>query len=403
MAVVALICVAAGTWQIERFNQSVRDNDALKHNAHAAAVPFSAALAPLVGDGPTPGRNAIRYRTVTVDGTYLDAAPQFLRNQSLDGINGYYVLNPLRTASGVVLVVRGFVAAADDGGVPTTVPAPPAGTEHVTGRLQTPTSKNDDAGQLSDGQLESINPAQQAARLGAPVYDTYLTLNAGQPGTTGLSVLPDPDLSNPAGGAVEPQHFAYIIQWYLFALLALAAPFAIGRHEVRQAQLRFLGFDPDDEEFGLEPADRPQVGAGAGALVRREDGTLVRPDRATPEQWERAVQLADRYGRSLGIGRSTPVAPRPRRAGPAEQAPRVPARMPDSAAQPHRSPDAYHGAYNDHLWQLALADGATPKVPLPPKSAPPPLEPRGLDGSAPSVDSPRSDPEVGEPRSPDQA
>ncbi len=54
------------------------------------------------------------------------------------------------------------------------------------------------------------------------------------------------------------------------------------------------------------------------------------------------------------------------------------------ANQPHRSNDAYHGAYNDYLWQLGLADGATPtvSVPLlmqsydPPPGQPPPSAPR---------------------------
>ena len=43
MIVLALGCVAAGTWQIFRFEQSVRDNNALTANAHAAAVPLTAA------------------------------------------------------------------------------------------------------------------------------------------------------------------------------------------------------------------------------------------------------------------------------------------------------------------------------------------------------------------------
>jgi hypothetical protein len=37
--------------------------------------------------------------------------------------------------------------------------------------------------------------------------------------------------------------------------------------------------------------------------------------------------------------------------------------------------DAYHSAYNDYLWQLALADGATPPVstPLPTNGTTSPL------------------------------
>ena len=74
-----------------------------------------------------------------------------------------------------------------------------------------------------------------------PIYNGYAELEAGQPGTAGPPRdARSPDLSNPAGGALEPQHFAYIIQWYLFALLALAAPFAMARAERkrRRAQRR---------------------------------------------------------------------------------------------------------------------------------------------------------------------
>ena len=44
---------------------------------------------------------------------------------------------------------------------------------------------------------------------------------------------------------------------------------------------------------------------------------------------------------------------------------RIPNTRPSSANQPHRSVDAYHGSYNDYLWHLAMADGATPSVPTP--------------------------------------
>ncbi len=227
MVIIAAICVLAGTWQISRFRQSVHDNDAMSAHAHAAAVALSAVGLPLVGDGPAPGRDAIRFRTITASGTYLPGAPQLLRNQTVNGVTGYEVVSGLRTEGGVLLVVRGFVADNGRGGPASAIEPPPSGTVRITARLQTAQTSNDHARNLPDGEIESVNPTQQAARLGAPVYDAYATLDAKQPGTAGLGALPDPDLSNPAGGAVEPQHFAYIIQWYLFALLALAAPFVI--------------------------------------------------------------------------------------------------------------------------------------------------------------------------------
>jgi cytochrome oxidase assembly protein ShyY1 len=370
MLAIALICVAAGTWQISRFVQSVRDNDALQRNAHAAAVPLTTALVPLGNHGPAPGRDAIRFRTVTVSGSYVADAQEFVREESLNGTSGYYVLDPLRTATGVLLVVRGFVPDNGKSTPPATITAPPSRLVHITGRLQTAGTKDDAARELSNGEIESINPAEQTARLGAPVYAAYVTLNANQPGTSGVTVLPDPNLSNPAGGVVEPQHFAYIIQWYLFALLALAAPFAMGRSEVRDAQRRFLGIDPGNAEFGIEPGSeqdpRPQLTAGmpfGGAIAIRKSGTVVRQGEPTPEQWQRAAQLADRYGHSLGIGHAGPA----NQAAPSAHTGKAPTidhedSVRNSATRPHRSYDAFHGSYNDYLWQLALADGATPAI-----------------------------------------
>ena len=97
------------------------------------------------------------------------------------------------------------------------------------------------------------------------MFDGYAELLRGQPGSHDpqLIAVPAPGLSNPAGGAVEPQHFAYIVQWYLFALLALAAPFAMVRADRK-------------ERTALEPG----------------------PDEQLTEQERRAAKLADRYGRA---------------------------------------------------------------------------------------------------------
>ncbi len=371
MSIIAILCVVAGTWQIARYEQSVRDNNALTGNAHAAPVPLSSALVPLVGAGPAPDRNAIRYRTVTTTGTYLSASEQYVGGQSVNGEDGYYVLTPLRTAAGTtLLVVRGFIADPNQNRPPTSVRPAPTGAVQISGRLQTPDSAADEATRLGQRELASINPGDQATRLGAPVYNAYLTLTAGQPGTSGLTALPEPDLSNPAGGAYEAQHFAYILQWYLFALLALAAPFAFARHEVREAQRQYLGIDPGEVEFGGDDPFAPSdagIGPGSGSaeVAVRAGSGVARTDGPSTAQWRQAARLADRYGRSLGQDNDE----RARLMGAAgsgatvEREARVPA--PNSASTPHRSGDAYHGSYNDYLWQLALADGTAPTVEVP--------------------------------------
>ena len=266
MLIVAAICVLAGTWQISRLSGKVTENDALRHNAHAATAPVADVL-PLVGKG-TPSADSIQYRTVTASGSYEPAAQALVRQRTVDGDTGYLVLTPLRTSQGTLLVVRGFISGtAAKTGLPT-IPAAPTGQVSVTARVQPAETRNDSATQLGGKQVEAINPRLQSVRLGTPVYAGYVELHAGQPGSGGLTPIPAPDLSNPAGGAIEPQHVAYIIQWYLFALLALAAPFAVARAETRSHH-------DDDREV--------------------DDVTVARQ---TPEE-ERAARLADRYGRVI--------------------------------------------------------------------------------------------------------
>jgi cytochrome oxidase assembly protein ShyY1 len=261
MALVALVCVGAGTWQIIRFEGKVHDNDALTGNARAAAVPVGQVL-PAVGE-KAPSADAVRYRTVTASGRYDAAHQAEVRLRSVDGQDGVFVLTPLTTSDGVLLVVRGFHP--DTTGGFTTPPAPPTGLIDIRARVQTSDSNRDSAAQIAKGRLISINAAAQAAHLGTRVYNGYVELLPQQPGTRGLIAPPAPDLSNPAGGAVEPQHFAYIVQWYLFAALALAAPFAMARAERRE-----------------RAATEPEVG------------------HVQTEEERRAAKLADRYG---GISR----------------------------------------------------------------------------------------------------
>ncbi|MGI8761353.1 MAG: SURF1 family protein [Jatrophihabitantaceae bacterium] len=264
MLLVAAICVALGTWQIARLAGKISQNSELRANAHAPAVP-AGDLLPLTTHG-VPSAHRIQFRTVTATGSYDAARQALVRQRSVGDATGYLVLTPLRTDGGVLLVVRGFLADSASGATPR-MPAPVAGTVQVRARVEPGESADDGAGQLSGHQLESINPRQQAVLLGAPVYAGYAALLSGQPGGAQLTAIPAPDLSNPAGGAVEPQHLAYIIQWYLFAALALAAPFAMARAETREQ--RTGEFD----EIAAEPA--------------------LDPTRA------RAARLADRYGRSV--------------------------------------------------------------------------------------------------------
>lgn len=262
MVLVALVCVAAGTWQVVRFTDKVRENDALTANAHKSAVPVTAVL-PILGK-PAPSADSVRYRLVTATGHYDDAQRSFVRLRTVDGTDGDLVLTPFVTKDGVLLVVRGLYHAGPDASPPP--PDAPSGRLTIRARVQASEANRDTAAQVSKGEVLSINAPAQAGRLHARVFDGYVELLPRQPGTKGLIAIPAPSLSNPAGGAVEPQHFAYIIQWYLFAILALAAPFAMIR------------------------ADRKEREA-SGVPEKQSDAPRTDAER-------RAAKLADRYGRA---------------------------------------------------------------------------------------------------------
>jgi cytochrome oxidase assembly protein ShyY1 len=268
MLIVALVCIAAGTWQIARFDQKVRENDALRRNAALPVAPVDRVLRKV--GAPAPARYSLEFRPVRATGRYETAHQTLVRNRTVGGVTGFLVLTPLRTSDATLLVVRGF-AGPLVAGHPPVPPAPPGGTVMITGRAAPGETRSDEFTSLANGQAESINPVDQAGRLGGPVYDGYVQLFAGQPGSGGLHGLPAPNLSNPAGGALEPQHFAYIIQWYLFAILALAAPFAMARAELRQQRK-------------------------AHPVEQSEHAEAAEPVEASDEQ-RRTAKLADRYGR----------------------------------------------------------------------------------------------------------
>jgi cytochrome oxidase assembly protein ShyY1 len=272
MIVIAIVCVAAGSWQISRFEQKRHENDALRANDHRAATSVERLL-PLTGSGrPAPDTDAIEFRSVRLVGRYDAEHQSLVRNRTLtqdDDAVGYLVVTPFDTAAGTVLVVRGFLKDTNSQSDPQP-PAPPAGELTVTAKLMTPETRDDRAADLAHPQVESVNPVQQAARLGRPVFDGYAEVMGASVSATGLQAIPQPDLSNPAGGALEPQHFAYVIQWYLFAVLALAAPLAMARSEAKAGREAARPTGEIDDE---PPADE------------------------LDEDAARAARLADRYGR----------------------------------------------------------------------------------------------------------
>ncbi|MDQ1729998.1 MAG: hypothetical protein QOK10_157 [Pseudonocardiales bacterium] len=263
--VVAMVCFLAGTWQIARFHEKRDANRALRDNNGHPVVDIARALGRAAA--PTGTGRTDEFRHVTATGTYLTGKESLVRGQTVNSDVGYLVLTPFQTRSGVLLVVRGFVSQTQQAIDTPVVAPPPSGTLSITTRLEPAESKPDRAGKLPANQVESINATDQATRLAMPVWNGYGELLAGQPGTSGLTPIPDPDMSNPAGGAEEPQHAAYVVQWYLFGGLALAMPFVLAGAERRR--------DADERQQAL--ADNAAGGPGRAASADEPSGSAAQP------------------------------------------------------------------------------------------------------------------------------
>lgn len=211
------VCGAAGVWQWNRFGDKKTADDSLRAAAAMPAVPVDE----LLGADPA---GEVRFRTATATGRYDVTDQVLVRQRQVNNTPGFLVVTPLVTSSGRTLFVdRGFVPATGAATDTPRVPDPPAGPVQVTVRLL-PSEPGGLGSGLPERQIAHVDVPALAERAGTDAYPAFGELVSSTPAQQGLVALPEPDLSNPAGGAFVGQHLAYVVQWFLFAAFALAGP-----------------------------------------------------------------------------------------------------------------------------------------------------------------------------------
>jgi surfeit locus 1 family protein len=225
-----------GFWQLDRLEQRRRFN---------AEVGAAAALSPLDLDSAGLGAilqnpDAYLYRRATARGTYVSRGEILLRGRSHDGRPGVHLVAPLKLATGVILVNRGWL------------PSPDAATadprEHrlveqqrVTGSLQavplevtnsTPLGIN--LGDTTVTTYRRLDYVTLASAFDEPLPRLYLQV---LPGSDSPSTLP---IAVPLPEMDEGPHLGYAIQWFSFAAIAL-----FGFLFVAIAQIRSTGSAPN--------------------------------------------------------------------------------------------------------------------------------------------------------------
>lgn len=174
------------------------------------------------------------YRRVRLAGTFLHDRETLVQAVTEQG-GGWWVLTPIRTAQGsMILVNRGFVSP-ERRNPATRQAGNPAGNVEVTGllRMSEPDGflrRNDPAA----GRWYSRDVAAIAAARGltdvAPFFiDADAAPNAGGWPIGGLTVV-----------AFRNEHLVYALTWFALALMAAATVVVVGRDEWRRRQTRHL-------------------------------------------------------------------------------------------------------------------------------------------------------------------
>jgi len=208
IAVVA-VCVAAGTWQRQRMH--AKESLRAEFDAAMRADPVAFTSLPAGADWI-----ALRYRPVIATGEFLASRQILIDNRVHAGRAGYHVVTPMALADGrVVLVDRGWIA---QGASRSMLPAapPPSGIVSLQGRVILPTGYLELQPEATSGPVwQNLDPARFAAATGLAVVPAVVEAAVGSAPDDGLvRDWPAPDFG------IET-HRIYMVQWYVFALLAI--------------------------------------------------------------------------------------------------------------------------------------------------------------------------------------
>jgi cytochrome oxidase assembly protein ShyY1 len=241
MAALAAIMVLLGLWQLDRFHQRSAINARIDGSAAGEPVSIERVLPPPTGtSSAAPAPHAAAWTRVEATGRYDPAYEVLVRNRTVDGAVGFEIVTPLIRDDGTaVLVDRGWVAPAAGGAVALpTVPPAPAGTVTVVGRVHLPESR---AGRVEhlDGRLtvQRVAPAVLARAMPYPLYGAYVTLDRQVPPADAHLVPIAPEHENAL------QNGGYVIQWWLFAAMAVGGFGFLVRREAHPVESGDAGFD----------------------------------------------------------------------------------------------------------------------------------------------------------------
>jgi cytochrome oxidase assembly protein ShyY1 len=220
VAVLGIVFVNLGEWQLDRLAQRRERNATTIANEQKPIRPYEEIFTRTITD-------ADQWQRVEARGTF-DPDHQFVvRYRNNGDAEGYEIVTPLHTATGTVLVDRGFIPRVHGAQIPSTAPAPPAGEVTLVGHVRRSEKGRRAATTPVNNQMRLINSDAIAATLPYPISSGYiglLTVQPEQPG--GFQPIQLPELS-------EGPHFWYAVQWFMFTAVGVAGIVVFIRGDLR--------------------------------------------------------------------------------------------------------------------------------------------------------------------------
>lgn len=217
--------VGLGFWQLSRYQERTAINERINAAGHASPRPVTEVL-----DASRAAPDSTAWSRVTATGEYDTAKEILIRSRTVSGSVGFEVITPLVLDDGTALLVdRGWVPPGRGGAAALPdVPAAPLGQVTVVGRVHLPESGGDQPVAVS-GQLQArrIDPARLASALPYPVLGGYLLLHQQDPPAS------DQLVTIPLRYEESGQNLSYMVQWWLFAVIALVGTGFLVRREAR--------------------------------------------------------------------------------------------------------------------------------------------------------------------------
>ena len=221
-AIVALGCARLGMWQLARLGER-RARNALVVRRLGEPVEDVARIA-----RDTAG---VRYRRIEATGRFDYAHEMVLAARMHEGSPGVNVVTPLRIGRGdtVLLVNRGWIYSPDGTSADLSRWREAEGADVTVRGFALPMSRgagSPDVGAGRPNAVRWLDPADAARRAGGPVLPFVLvqTDSSVRPGSFPLARLEPPPLD-------EGPHQSYAIQWFAFALIAVAGGVFVALNE----------------------------------------------------------------------------------------------------------------------------------------------------------------------------